>query len=1132
MTDRRLLASVQALEALLLHIVDDVSKKPPVRSAGAANSGENEDRNESHESMVMSGGGLGGGVEGRLQKWHRESLTEGVPPVDDENLQEMCSRFVDDLVNKLNGIAAAASSAAESAGPQRLSSSGTPLPPPTILTIQQLRYIYTAVELVWSWGMKSSVQIVGGVAFKYYSAAPTALLLTETVLKLANDIIKRYENVETQIMNDIVIAQQRLSQLFDRAKCMRTLSLSKVFSSMLIQRNLKRIVITLLLLSEFPTTSLQKQSVSTRVVGHANLLQANIMSLRTNARTELLDIVFDSSSQLKSACVIALRTLATVGNSPNNRWVVQAGGRLLTDIIMSPRGVEATLLAYLQGVTDDPDSVNLQVKVAKLITTVPAQLASSSSGNATAKDQYLRNVSVQIAEIFRFAMKIKDLVLQKVCVMMITRIAAADSLLCSTHIFSVFIRPLIRFKRVVCYSSSIDTDDCFDSLLAEHDDSTVDTIVVCTHDELAQAILAVHSLLTLCPVLPPLSRLLMSECADALLLLCICCFMEQDRQGAAVDYAEEDEDAGHLRTSKKIYVVGSDGKKGLTSSSDARVTLSVGEFLSVLLHTTFLLLQYVDVPVPSNDSDSSNCTSATVHWLLEGCLFRNQLNKLMLIQDGVKVIPGICIGLFADSTQQGVTFLLTRQRIGSSSSSFSALDGFDAGGRAFKGLVSGVANSKTPRTSNSNSAMSLQDTLKALSADGGNTTDSDSNILSDVEEAQPSEDLSAILQEARLLTAAESKNDAVDHNDHGDKNMGEWLLRAESIGKAIARLLLSLEDKIKSIEQQQQQPHQQNEGQLHLKNLGSSLFIHLLSTYLGTADTEAVLPVVSQTTRKSACALLVLLLPSYVSMDILMRRADFILNIISVYVQAIVSRMQANELSTSSLTRQQDNDNTGSGEESGSEDDTEKETLQAVLGLLSAVLLSPNSQQYSTQSVLGRLREPLLYLSIHLSDVALNAQVTECVHMIIRSCCTAALEAPTRSRECSQSLLTKIDEISSPAYIYSSDPSMRAYGLHLLMQHVRSCDVSIAGVLNKYRDKSSYFDHGQALSQEEINSALGVLTASLDDPESFVYLCALKSISQVADKKQCRQAVLAKLLEQFIDRGNHVLHCLATLRNR
>jgi hypothetical protein len=58
----------------------------------------------------------------------------------------------------------------------------------------------------------------------------------------------------------------------------------------------------------------------------------------------------------------------------------------------------------------------------------------------------------------------------------------------------------------------------------------------------------------------------------------------------------------------------------------------------------------------------------------------------------------------------------------------------------------------------------------------------------------------------------------------------------------------------------------------------------------------------------------------------------------------------------------------------------------------------------------------------------------------------------------------------------------------------------------------------QKLSIADVDKVLSVLCASLDDPESFVYLLAIKSIGHLADKGY-RQHVADDLTRQFSDPG-------------
>lgn len=177
---------------------------------------------------------------------------------------------------------------------QRVKSGDPPPPPPeTIMSIMQLRAIYTAIECIWVGGIRSFVKSRASGFDDGNNTPPSMLFKREIVDDL-------YSHLET---DDIF---GHISTILETCRV-------NFFMKMMLERNISRILITLILLKE-------------------NQRSKNLIR-------ELLD-----SSMYKYQVVCALRSL--LGSSLE---VTTVSSRCLTQIMLSDGGLNAIMLSFLDG---------------------------------------------------------------------------------------------------------------------------------------------------------------------------------------------------------------------------------------------------------------------------------------------------------------------------------------------------------------------------------------------------------------------------------------------------------------------------------------------------------------------------------------------------------------------------------------------------------------------------------------------------------------------------------------------------------------------------------------------------------------------------------------------------------------
>lgn len=211
----------------------------------------------------------------------------------DTAVQYLCSQL-----NELSGAIAG------------LESSTTPL-----ISVQNLRVVYSVVEILWFWVLKGALARAGGFELPA-SPLPKAILVSTKVLGYG--------------VNHIAdsIADRRL---FETANTIHRIVANDAFSGLMLQRNLDRLLLTYMILARKPPSPSNEPPV-------ASSAEDEVASAATTALREL------SSGPFASAVVTKLRSF-TKGPA----WLRDAALSALSGILLGPGGLEIVLSGYLEG---------------------------------------------------------------------------------------------------------------------------------------------------------------------------------------------------------------------------------------------------------------------------------------------------------------------------------------------------------------------------------------------------------------------------------------------------------------------------------------------------------------------------------------------------------------------------------------------------------------------------------------------------------------------------------------------------------------------------------------------------------------------------------------------------------------
>lgn len=303
-------------------------------------------------------------------------------------------------------------------------------PPTNLISLVHLISLNTAIETLYGWVIhlfNAHVMKVDIVEHIY----PKTLSIPK------DDFIGMRDTLVKESINDH-------QNIFLYIKCLYCIVLSKTFKGWLLQRNLKRIILSLLCVIHDDSKKQPSEAIAA-------------------AQVLLDELVYNK--EINHLVVSELRWAAQGSNA-----IKLAASRTMTAILLSENGLYAVLLGYLQGVTDDPNYMKVLLGVAKLVGSVPS---------TRSKAEYFGIICPQLIDNYYYAIEHKDTVLMKVCVMIVIRISKVCPELCDTLLVQPLAQPLLQLLLV--------QDGAVHGVIS--DEVSVET-----------AVMAFYYLLTLCPI--------------------------------------------------------------------------------------------------------------------------------------------------------------------------------------------------------------------------------------------------------------------------------------------------------------------------------------------------------------------------------------------------------------------------------------------------------------------------------------------------------------------------------------------------------------------------------------------------------------------------------------------------------
>ena len=281
-----------------------------------------------------------------------------------------------------------------------------PEAPPYLLSLVHLCAIYSALELLWVVAMKKFVFERASLIFDDDNCVPKSIIFCQSRLKMIH-----FKGKKLLASRDIL----RITML------VWTVCRQNTFTNMMLERNLKRILATLLCLGlKVNNVTVHEDTFDT--LKFETVQDSSEGDVTAESRCHL-ESVIDRFKHDKSH-IIKINLLFSKGTT----WLRTAGGRLTTRLLLEEDGLKSLMLAFLDGVTDGAESQELQQKVAMYVTSVPKTHDSSL---------FLTSICCQLVPVIRYAVMNEDKTLLRVCALISERLAIVSCSITETAVFRV-----------------------------------------------------------------------------------------------------------------------------------------------------------------------------------------------------------------------------------------------------------------------------------------------------------------------------------------------------------------------------------------------------------------------------------------------------------------------------------------------------------------------------------------------------------------------------------------------------------------------------------------------------------------------------------------------------------------------
>lgn len=204
-----------------------------------------------------------------------------------------------------------------------------------VLSINDLRVVYTVTEVLWIWGLERSVSHYSAFNGLAGSTVPKSMLVQRKAL---------------ECVSSCLAVTRDFDYLYRITACLKRVTFNDMFASLMVERSLDRIILSCFVISnrrslvETPhSSSSSEPSNDITTPGCCQRVHSDAYTCATDKALQVLDEI-----RASSFCSLVVMRARVFLRCPHS-WVRDAACLLLSSILGQRNGLQALITGYLDG---------------------------------------------------------------------------------------------------------------------------------------------------------------------------------------------------------------------------------------------------------------------------------------------------------------------------------------------------------------------------------------------------------------------------------------------------------------------------------------------------------------------------------------------------------------------------------------------------------------------------------------------------------------------------------------------------------------------------------------------------------------------------------------------------------------
>jgi hypothetical protein len=197
-----------------------------------------------------------------------------------------------------------------------------------VLSINELRIVYTATEMLWIWGLERSVSHYSAFNGLVGSTIPKSMLVQRKAL---------------ECVSSCLAVTRDFDHLYRIASCLKKVTFNDMFASLMVERSLNRIILSCFVMSNRTLVETPHSSEpSNNTFPDCQRVRSDAACVADKA-LQMLDEI-----RASSFCSLVVTRARVFLRCPHS-WVRDAACLLLSSILGQRNGLQALITGYLDG---------------------------------------------------------------------------------------------------------------------------------------------------------------------------------------------------------------------------------------------------------------------------------------------------------------------------------------------------------------------------------------------------------------------------------------------------------------------------------------------------------------------------------------------------------------------------------------------------------------------------------------------------------------------------------------------------------------------------------------------------------------------------------------------------------------